>query len=71
MKGKEFMAIGLLIFGSLIVTYSCIMEPSGQLHTSILTFFGETITGALLLVGIKPPKTEKTTKKGQTLIGSF
>jgi len=56
MKSKEFMAIGLLIFGSLIVTYSCIVEPSGELHTSILTFFGETLTGTLLLVGIRPPK---------------
>jgi len=56
MKTKEFMAIGLLIFGSLIVAYSCIVEPSGQLHTSILTFFGEALTGTLLLVGIKPPK---------------
>jgi len=56
MKTKEFMAIGLLIFGSLIVAYSCIVEPSGQLHTSILAFFGEALTGVLLLVGIRPPK---------------
>jgi len=56
MKSKDIMAIGLLIFGSVIVAYSCIVEPSGQLHTSILTFFGEALTGTLLLVGIKPPK---------------
>jgi len=55
MKSKEFMAIGLLIFGSLVVAYSAWVEPSGELHTSILTFFGETLTGVLLLVGIKPP----------------
>jgi len=56
MKTKEFMAIGLLIFGSLVVAYSAWVEPSGQLHTSILTFFGEALTGTLLLVGIRPPK---------------
>jgi len=56
MKSKEIMAIGLLIFGSLVVAYSCIVEPSGQLHSSILTFFGEAITGTLVLVGLRPPK---------------
>jgi len=56
MKSKEFMAIGLLIFGSLVVAYSAWVEPSGELHASILTFFGESLTGVLLLVGIRPPK---------------
>jgi len=56
MKSKDIMAIGLLIFGSLIVAYSCIVEPSGELHASILTFWGETLTGVLLLVGVRPPK---------------
>jgi len=56
MKSKEIMAIGLLVFGSLVVAYSAWVEPSGQLHASILTFFGEALTGMLLLVGIRPPK---------------
>jgi len=50
------MAIGLLVFGSLVVAYSAWVEPSGQLHASILTFWGETLTGILLLVGVRPPK---------------
>jgi len=53
MKSKEFMAIGLLIFGSLVVAYSAWVEPSGELHASILTFWGETLTAMLLLHGVK------------------
>jgi len=56
MKSKDIMAIGLLVFGSLVVAYSAWVEPSGQLHASILTFWGETLTGILLLVGVRPPK---------------
>jgi len=56
MKSKELMAIGLLVFGSLVVAYSAWVEPSGELHTSILTFWGETLTAMLLLHGIKRQK---------------
>ncbi len=56
MTSKEIMAIGLLIFGSLVVAFSAWVEPSGELHSSILTFFGETLTGVLILVGLKTPK---------------
>jgi len=56
MKSKEFMAIGLLVFGSLVVAYSAWVEPSGELHTSILTFWGETLTAMLLLHGIRRTK---------------
>ncbi|MCQ2347322.1 MAG: hypothetical protein MJZ92_05285 [Paludibacteraceae bacterium] len=57
------MAIGLLCFGSLIVAFAVWVEPSGELHASVLTFYGETLTGILLLLGIPIPKKPPATKR--------
>jgi len=50
---KAIMATGLLVFGALVVAFSCWTDPSGELHASILTFWGETLTAMLLLHGIR------------------
>lgn len=53
MATKEVLAIALITFGSLVVAFAVVVEPSGELHGSVLGFWGETLTGALLLLGIK------------------
>ena len=52
MTAKEILAIGLLSFGSVVVAFAVVVEPSGELHGSVLGFWGETLGAALLLMGI-------------------
>lgn len=51
-------AMALLLFGSAVVTFSLIVEPSGEIHSSVLTFFAETCTTALVLFGLQAHKRE-------------
>ena len=53
MKARFYLAMALLLFGSVIVAFACWTDPSGELHTSIITFYGETLTAMLLLLGVK------------------
>jgi len=50
---KTKVAVGLIVFGSLVVAFAVVVEPSGELHGSVLGFWGETLGAALLLMGIK------------------
>ena len=52
MTTKEILAIVLLSFGSMVVAFAVVVEPSGELHGSVLGFWGETLGAALLLMGI-------------------
>lgn len=52
-KARIISAMALLLFGSAVVTFSLIVEPSGEIHSSVLTFFAETSTTALVLYGLK------------------
>lgn len=52
-------AMALLLFGSAVVTFSLIVEPSGEIHNSVLTFFAETSTTALILFGLKQNEKNK------------
>ena len=52
MTTKEILAIVLIAFGSVVVAFAVVVEPSGELHGSVLGFWGETLTAALLLMGI-------------------
>lgn len=53
MATKEVLAIALITFGSVVVAFAVVVEPSGELHGSVLGFWGETLGAALLLMGIK------------------
>ena len=63
MNAKTTLAIGLIVFGGLVVAFSVWVEPSGELHGSVLAFWGETLTATLLLFGIRVPTKSKTKKK--------
>ena len=52
MATKEILAIVLITFGGLVVAFAVVVEPSGELHGSVLGFWGETLGAALLLLGI-------------------
>ena len=52
MTTKEILAIVLISFGSVVVAFAVVVEPSGELHGSVLGFWGETLGAALLLMGI-------------------
>ncbi|MCQ2312820.1 MAG: hypothetical protein MJZ84_05165 [Paludibacteraceae bacterium] len=52
MTTKEILAIVLLSFGSVVVAFAVVVEPSGELDGSVLGFWGETLGAALLLMGI-------------------
>lgn len=57
MATKEVLAIAMVAFGGIVVAFAVVVEPSGELHGSVLAFWGgETLGTALLLFGIK--KTE-------------
>ncbi|MCQ2340765.1 MAG: hypothetical protein MJZ79_08360 [Paludibacteraceae bacterium] len=56
MATKEVLAIVLIAFGGLVVAFAVVVEPSGELHGSVLAFWGETLGAALLLVGVKQTK---------------
>ena len=66
MNTKQIVAIGLLLFGSVVEAFSVWVEPSGELHGSVLAFWGETLTGVLLLFGIKTKtKTSRSATSSQ------
>ena len=48
--------MALLLFGSAVVTFSLVVEPSGEIHSSVLAFFGEVVTTALILFGLRHPR---------------
>ena len=52
MKAKTVMAIGLLMFGSLIVAFAVWTEPTGEIHETVLVFYGQTLIAALALAGL-------------------
>ena len=53
MATKEVLAIAMVAFGGIVVVFAVVVEPSGELHGSVLAFWGETLGTALLLFGIK------------------
>ena len=53
MATKEVLAIVLIAFGGIVVAFAVVVEPSGELHGSVLAFWGETLGAALLLFGKK------------------
>ncbi len=53
MATKEVLAIAMVAFGGIVVAFAVVVEPSGELHGSVLAFWGETLGTALLLFGIK------------------
>ncbi len=59
MATKEVLAIVLIAFGGLVVAFAVVVEPSGELHGSVLAFWGETLGTALLLVGVKQTKHQR------------
>ncbi len=40
------------MFGCLVVAFAVWTDPTGQIHTSVLTFYGETLSAILLMQGI-------------------
>ena len=42
METKKVLAIALIAFGSVVVAFAVIVEPSGELHGSVLGFWGKT-----------------------------
>lgn len=45
-------AVALVIFGILLVTAGFCVEPVGQIHPSVLTAFGETLTFSGSIIGL-------------------
>ena len=45
-------AVALIAFGALLVTAGFCVEPVGQIHPSVLTAFGETLTFSGSVIGI-------------------
>ncbi len=64
---KTKLAVGLILFGGLVVAFAVVVEPSGELHGSVLAFWGETLGTALLLVGVRQTKHQTRNTKHQTL----
>ena len=58
-KARIISAMALLLFGSAVVTFSLIVEPSGEIHSSVLAFFAESSGTALILLGLRSPEEKK------------
>ena len=55
-KGLQYIsAMALLLFGSAVVTFSLVVDPSGAIDYSVNTFFGEAAATALVIFGLRPP----------------
>jgi hypothetical protein len=55
-------AIGLMVFGCVILLIGLMTEPSGQIHQSVLIAFGEIATLAAGVLGIDAIYTNKLQK---------
>ena len=52
MESKNILSLGLAMFGCLVVAFAVWTDPTGQIHTSVLTFYAETLSAILLMQGI-------------------
>lgn len=51
-KTQLFSAIGMIVLGSGLLIAAFILPPPGEIHSSVLVAFGETLTFAGALFGI-------------------
>ena len=49
---KIISAMALLLFGSAVVTFSLVVDPSGAIDYSVNTFFAEASATALIIFGL-------------------
>ncbi len=45
-------AVGVVIFGCVLIAFGMIAPPTGEIHPSVLTAFGEALTFAGAVIGI-------------------
>lgn len=55
-------AIGLMVFGGILLVIGLLAEPLGQIHQSVLVAFGEVATLAAGVLGIDAIYTNKLQK---------
>lgn len=55
-------AIGLMVFGCIVLLFGLIVPPAGQIHQSVLIAFGEIATLAAGVLGIDAIYTNKLQK---------
>lgn len=60
------LAVGMVVFGCLIVIISLVIPPTGEIHYSVLTAFGEILTFAGTVIGIDYKYKDKTHIEGNS-----
>lgn len=58
-KVQFAIAIGLMVFGGILLMIGLLAEPQGQIHQSVLIAFGEVATLAAAVLGIDTIYTNK------------
>lgn len=61
-KAQFSIAIGLMVFGGILLMIGLLAEPQGQIHQSVLIAFGEVATLAAGVLGIDAIYTNKLQK---------
>jgi hypothetical protein len=61
-KVQFAIAIGLMVFGGILLMIGLLAEPQGQIHQSVLIAFGEVATLAAGVLGIDAIYTNKLQK---------